>query len=171
MFFQLTQLKQAIPTKWKTRISNYIDAKDKNQNHHVFTGARIWSTHELSAKEVYLILISIIVNKPISISKKLLENTTLDWSKTYLLLRLATIDTTFCSFQYKTLNNVLFLNKNYTLQEQRILFFAHFVRLWKKLAYISFMTAFMLNLFGKHYGHYKHYPAITYTTGCHSWTN
>ena len=117
MFFQLTQLKHAIPTKWKTRISNYIDAKDKNQNHHVFTGARIWSTHELSAKEVYLILISIIVNKPISISKKLLENTTLDWSKTYLLLRLATIDTTFCSFQYKTLNNVLFLNKNDTLQE------------------------------------------------------
>ena len=116
-FLQLAQLKRAISTKWKSRISNYIDAKDENQNHHVITGARIWSTHELSAKEVYSILISIIVSKPISISKKLLENTTLDWSKTYLLLRLATIDTTFCSFQYKTLNNVLFLNKNDTLQE------------------------------------------------------
>ena len=39
------------------------------------------------------------------------ENTTLDWNKIYLSPRLATIDTTLRSFQYKILNNVLFLNK------------------------------------------------------------
>ena len=39
------------------------------------------------------------------------EDTTLDWSKIYLLLHLASIDTILRSFQYKILNNVLFLNK------------------------------------------------------------
>ena len=39
------------------------------------------------------------------------ENTTLDWNKIYLLPRLATTDTTLRSFQYKILNNVIFLNK------------------------------------------------------------
>ena len=39
------------------------------------------------------------------------ENTTLEWSNIYLLPRLATIDTNLRSFQYKIVNNVLFLNK------------------------------------------------------------
>ena len=60
-----------------------------------------------------MILISNIVNKPTSniYFKKLFENTTLDWSKIYVLLRLVTVDTTLRSFQYKILNIVLFLNK------------------------------------------------------------
>ena len=43
--------------------------------------------------------------------EKLFENTTLDWSKIYLSPRLVTIDTTLRSFQYKILNNILFLNE------------------------------------------------------------
>ena len=39
------------------------------------------------------------------------ENTTLDWNKIYLSPHLATIDTTLCSFQYKILSNIFFLNK------------------------------------------------------------
>ena len=39
------------------------------------------------------------------------ENTILDWSKIYQSPLLATIDTAVRSFQYKILNNVLFLNK------------------------------------------------------------
>ena len=39
------------------------------------------------------------------------ENTTLDWNKIYLSPRLATIDTTLHSFQYKILNSLLFLKK------------------------------------------------------------
>ena len=66
-----------------------------------------------SSKEIYSILISNILNKPTSniYFEKLLENTTLDWSKIYLLPLLSTIDTNLRSFQYKILNNVLFLNK------------------------------------------------------------
>ena len=62
---------------------------------------------------MYSILISNIVNKPTSniYFEKLFENTTLDWDKIYLSPRLATIDTALRSFQYKILNNVLFVNK------------------------------------------------------------
>ena len=68
---------------------------------------------QLSSKEIYSILISSTVNKPTSdiYFEKLFENTTFDWSKIYLPPRLATIDTILRSFQYKVLNNVLFLNK------------------------------------------------------------
>ena len=74
------------------------------------------STDKLSSKEIYSILISNIVKKLTSniYFEKLFEKTTLDWSKIYLLLRLATIDTTLRPFQYKILKNVLFLGKNYT---------------------------------------------------------
>ena len=61
----------------------------------------------------YSILIWNVLNKPTwnIYFEKLFENTTLDWNKIYLSPRLATIDTTLRSFQYKILNNVLFLNK------------------------------------------------------------
>ena len=47
--------------------------------------------------------------------------------------------------------NLKFINIVIFFCEDRLqtLFFAHFVNIWKKLPYISFMTAFMLNLFGK----------------------
>ena len=115
MFFRWVQLKHAIPTRWKTLISNYSDNDEENlcQNHHIIKGARIFSADKLSSKEIYSVLISNIVNKPTSNTyfEKLFENTTLDLSKIYLLPPLATIDITLDSFQYNILNNVLFLNK------------------------------------------------------------
>ena len=97
---------------------NFFDCNDINendlcQNHHVIKGARILSLDQLSSKEIYSILTSNIVNKPTSniYFEKLFENTTLDWNKIYQSPRLATIDSTLRSFQYKILNNVLFLNK------------------------------------------------------------
>ena len=105
----------AIPTIWKTLISNDgdIDEKKLHQNYHVVKVARILSTDKLSSKKIYSILISNIVNKPASNIdfEKLFENTALDWSKIYLLPLLLTIDITMLSFQYKILNNVIFLNK------------------------------------------------------------
>ena len=79
----------------------------------IIKGARILSSNKLSSKEIYSILSSNIVIKPTQnfYFEKLFEGKTLDWIKIYLLLHLASIDTTLHSFQYKTLNNVLFLNK------------------------------------------------------------
>ena len=104
-----------IPPRWKKIIFDYSDItkNDLCQNHHLIKGARILPLDKLSSKKIYSILISNIVNKPTSniYFEKLFENTTLDWNKIYLSPRLATIDTTLRSFQYKILNNVLFLNK------------------------------------------------------------
>ena len=42
---------------------------------------------------------------------QLLKTDQLDWKQSYLLPRLVTLDSYSCSFQYKILNNVLYLNK------------------------------------------------------------
>ena len=50
-------------------IFDYSDINKNNiicQNHHIVKGARILSPDRLSSKEIYSILISIIVNKPTS---------------------------------------------------------------------------------------------------------
>ena len=89
------------------------------------------------------------------------EDTTLDWNKIYLSPRLVTIGTTLRSFQYKILNNVLFLNKKLytfgitnnalgsfcnTIEETPIhIFFDCFLVkcLWEKLR-IKFQNDFIL---------------------------
>ena len=159
MFFQWAQLKHAVPPRWKKTIFDYSDINEKDlwQNHQVIKGTRILPFDKLSSEEINLILISNIVNKPTSniYFEKLFENTTLDWKKTYLLPRLATIDTTLRSFQYKILNNVLFLNKKLsstlcsfcdTLEETPIhIFFdcVHVKCLWERLQ-IDFQKDFIL---------------------------
>ena len=135
--------------------SNYSDIDEEYlcQNHHVIKGARIFSTGKLSSKEIYSILIWNIVNKPTSniCYEKLFENTILEWSNIYLLPRLATINTinTLRSFQYKFLNNLLFLNKK--IYNFGIINTAHcsFCKTLKKPPYIN--PAFMSNLIGKNY--------------------
>ena len=152
MFFQRAQLKHAIPTRWKTLISNYSNVDEKNlyQNHHVIKGARILYTEKLSSKKIYLTLISNFVNKRTSniYPEKLFENTTLDWTKIYLLRRLATIDTTLRSFQYKILNNLLFLNKKlYTFGITNIVLCS----VCKSVEEPPIHIFYMLNIFGKNY--------------------
>ena len=168
MFFQWAQLKHAVPPRWKKIIFDYSDINENDlcQNHHVIKGARILPLDKLSSKEIYSILISNIVNKPTSniYFEKLFENTTLDWNKIYLSPRLATIDTTLRSFQYKILNNVLFLNKKLytfgitntalcsfcnTLEETPIhIFFdcVHVKCLWERLR-MKFPNDFILSSF------------------------
>ena len=114
-FFQQAQLKNAIPPRWKQIIFDYsdINQEDLCKNHHVIKVARILPLDKLSSKEIYSTLISNIANKRTSNIhfEKLFENTTLDWNKINLSSRLATIETTLRSFQYKILSSVLFHNK------------------------------------------------------------
>ena len=64
-------------------------------------------------EEIYVALISNAVQKQIENTyfKKLFENAALTWCKNYLLIHLATSDTTLRFVQHKILNNVPFLNK------------------------------------------------------------
>ena len=124
----------------ETQICNFSDIDEKNlyQNHYVIKGAGILSTKNLSSKKIYSILISSIVNKPTPniYFEKLFENHTLGWSKIYSVTRLATTDSTFHSFQYKILDNVLFLNKKLYTFGIKTMSFANFAKNWKKLQYI-----------------------------------
>ena len=155
MFFQWAQLKHAVSPRWKQIIFDYSDINENGlcQNHRVVKGARILPFDKLFSKEIYSMLISNIVNRPISniCFEKLFEKTTLDWNKICLSPRLATINTTLRSFQCNTFNNVLFLNKRlYTfgitntalcyfcnaVEETPIHNFFHFVHgkcLWERL--------------------------------------
>ena len=62
---------------------------------------------------MYKIQIIIKYKKPISQSyfEKIFKNSNLDWKTIYLLPHITIVDTTIHVFQYKLLNNVLFLNK------------------------------------------------------------
>ena len=140
-----------------------INENNLCQNHHVIKRARILPLDKLSSKEIHSILISNILNKPTSniYFEKLFENATLDWNKIYRSPRLATIDTTLISFQYKILNNVLFLNKKLytfgiintalcslcnTLEETPIRIFfdcVHVKCLWERLG-MKFQNNFLL---------------------------
>ena len=67
MFFQWVQLKHAIPARQKKIIFDYSDTNENDlyQTHHVNKRARILSIKKLSSMEMYSILISNTVNKPI----------------------------------------------------------------------------------------------------------
>ena len=81
-FFYWAQLKHAISQRWKQKVFDHSDNNENDlcQNHHVIKGATILPLGKLSSKEIYLILISNIVNKPTSniYFEKLFENTTPD---------------------------------------------------------------------------------------------
>ena len=114
IFSPWTQLKHAILARWEKLIFDYNDINENGlyQNRHVIKKARIFPLAKLSSKEIHSILIANTVNKPTSniYIEKLFDNATLGWSKIYLLPRLATIDTTWRSFQYQVLNDVVFRN-------------------------------------------------------------
>ena len=63
--------------------------------------------------EIYSILILKVQDKPSSniYFENLLNYDYIDWTAIYMLLRLVTHDTYMRSFQYKILNNILYLNK------------------------------------------------------------
>ena len=69
--------------------------------------------NRLSSKEIYNFLIA---QKEEQTASKLnyqkkFSNSHLDWKKIYLLVRIVTKDSTLRAFQFKLLNNVLYLNK------------------------------------------------------------
>ena len=67
----------------------------------------------ITSKTAYQILLKSLV-RPATVPSSLessLQLTNADWKKIYTLPRLTTMESSLCSFQYKILNNVLFLNE------------------------------------------------------------
>ena len=105
----------SIPEKWKLTIKqSSSDAKNLIiHGHHLIKGSRILILEKLTSKELYQILISSRTNKVTSVTyfEAKFNGNSLDWTKIFLLPRLTTYNTYLCSFQYKILHNILFLNK------------------------------------------------------------
>ena len=82
-------------------------------DHHLIKGSRVITLDKLKATKIYSTLISKLQSKPSSKVnfKNLCNNYNIDWTAIYMLPRLGTYNTYMGSFQYKILNNALFLNK------------------------------------------------------------
>ena len=67
----------------------------------------------MSGKKIYSIIIESTDSKPSSqmYHKIIFQNSNLDWKNIYMLPRIVTKDSRLQVFQYKLLNNVLYLNK------------------------------------------------------------
>ena len=114
-YFQWLQLTDSIPQGWKIAIKeNYENGINVIiHDHHLIKGSRVISLDKLTSTEIYSILISRAQNKPSSniYFENLYNDYNIDWTAIYTLPRLITNNTYMRSFQYKILNNVLFLNK------------------------------------------------------------
>ena len=111
-YFQWLQLISAIPEGWKFIIKETHESTTNLiiHDHHVIKGSRILTLNKLSSTEI---LISKFQNKSSSnfYFENLFNDNDIDWVTIYMLPRLATYNTYMWSFQFKLLNNILFLNK------------------------------------------------------------
>ena len=111
--FKWIQLKNCIPKTWLKLVR--IDILQENIcdfKPHINIKSRICSINKLSSADIYKLLIKRIEKPPTSQS---FFNEKFDishmWKNIYLLPRYATVDTYSRIFQYKILNNILFLNE------------------------------------------------------------
>ena len=116
MFFKWLQLKSSLPRHWVNAIKIDLSNSDIlcNFEPHVNFHARIISLDKLKSSVIYSRLVSKINKPPTSQeyynNKFDLSRTTEAWRKIYLLPLRSTKDTYCRVFQYKILNNILFLN-------------------------------------------------------------
>ena len=152
-YFQWLQLISAIPEGWKFIIKETHESTTNLiiHDHHVIKGSRILTLSKLSSTEIYSILISEFQNKPSSnfCFKNLFNDNDIDWPVIYMLSRLATYNTYMQSFQYKLLNNVLFLNKKLHIFGIKPSPLYSFCNLYDKHLYTYFMNVIVLNAYGR----------------------
>ena len=114
-YFQWVQLIDSIPEKWKFIIkkNDEVAANLTTHDHHLIKGSRVITLDKLTSTEIYSILTVKVQNKPSSniYFENLFNYHDIDWTAIYMLPRLVTHNTYMRSFQYKILNNILYLNK------------------------------------------------------------
>ena len=81
-------------------------------SHHLVKNNRMVALEKLHSKEIYSLIISQDMSTPTSKQyfQTLFPHLNLDWKLIYLLPRILTKNTSLSAFQYKVLNNVLYLN-------------------------------------------------------------
>ena len=114
LFFKYAQLKNSIPPSWK----EYIRGEPININTPVCAGilqsTRIITIDKLISKQIYTILIrnkNSVPTAKLHFDTLFPDLTAQNWLRIYILPRLTTRDAYARVFQYKLLNNTLYLNK------------------------------------------------------------
>ena len=111
--FRWLQLVQAIPKLWVEALNKDLGLSVNLAiyDHNLIKNCQLYTLDKLVSKELYNISLCSMYEKPTSQSyyEKLLETTNLNWKE--ILPRKVSIDTNLLMFQYKILNNILFLNK------------------------------------------------------------
>ena len=120
LYFKWMQLVDALPSKWRTIIRNSGPSnlsREMLSKHCLYTESNSkLSVLHLSCRAIYNKLLEKIVAIPTSVQyweDKVVDSDheEIEWSTVYLLPRFATIDSYTGAFQYKIINNALFLNK------------------------------------------------------------
>ena len=113
-YFHWMQIINAVPAHWKNCIKI-----DKGRSRifcefrpHLIVNAKLFPMEKLSSRELYNILIKTKFKPPTSQQKfhSLFKVNTLPWKKNYILPKMISIDSYSRIFQYKCLNNILYLN-------------------------------------------------------------
>ena len=112
--FLIVQITHALPISWKEILRNYTESINNLviQDHHLIKKHQMLSLNKLNSATLYEILIDANNIKPTSQTyfENLFSNFKPDWKSIYLLPRRVTLDANLRMFQYKLLNNVLYLN-------------------------------------------------------------
>ena len=156
------------------RIQNPGIVSNLIHDHHLIKGARFLTLEKLSSKELYSILITKFTNKPSSnvYFEKIFPNMKLDWRKIYILPRITTVNTYLRSFQYKILNNILFLNKKLFVFRKKNTPLCSFcnkeeetlLHIFSECTYVIYLWQQLATFFGKQFDF-----ASTYNTDCLAW--
>ena len=122
-YFKWFQVIHEIPRPWKLAVLNDKgNCKDVIYlNYHLIKNNQILAIEKLIPKELYSL--SIVMKNELPTSQKyfcnIFLNLQVEWKKIYLLPSKVSNDTNLRMFQYKILNNILYLNKQLFVLNQK----------------------------------------------------
>ena len=115
MEFQYQQIIHALPQHWKETIKQFAGNLNNLyiQDHHLIKCNTIYNLEKLNSKELYHMQLCLKYDKPTcqSYHEKSFVDYDFNWKLIYGIPCTATLETKIPFFQYKLLNNVLYLNK------------------------------------------------------------
>ena len=104
----------SVPMSWKAEIRNYFSNIEDTCTSRTLPipQPKVSLLPDMSVKAAYKILIRPLVKAPTSQKslEKLLCRQDLDWAGIYMIPRMVTVESKLRIFQYKVLNNILYLN-------------------------------------------------------------
>ena len=120
LHFKYMQLLNAIPASWKHEIGEDLSPPIESCKHQqgLLLCTRLIPLEKLNSKQIYDIVLrktNHIPTAQITLQRKFSNVQTIEWNKIYMLHRRATKQAYARNFQYKILNNILYLNNRLAL--------------------------------------------------------